>query len=147
NELDNKYEFITSSNIKVEAKGLGTQTRGLRHGSTRPDLFILDDLESDESTSTAEQIAKAKAWFNDSMLPALARGGMVVYLGTILCYGSLLHYVLEERSDFDSRKFAAVESFAKRTDLWDEWGQIYREDTEDAPDRARKFFLDNETDM
>src|SRR5699024_10401612 len=47
NELDNKYEFITTSNIKVEAKGLGTQVRGLRHGSTRPDLFILDDIESD----------------------------------------------------------------------------------------------------
>src|SRR5690625_3324310 len=147
NELDNKYEYITSSNIKVEAKGLGTQTRGLRHGSTRPDLFILDDLESDESTSTAEQIAKAKAWFNDSMLPALAQGGMVVYLGTILCYGSLLHYVLEERRDFDSRKFAAVESFAKRTDLWDEWRQIYREDAEDAPDRAYQFYLDNEEEM
>src|SRR5690625_4788600 len=124
NELDNKYEFITSSNIKVEAKGLGTQTRGLRHGSTRPDLFILDDLESDESTSTAEQIAKAKSWFNDSMIPALAKGGTVIYLGTILCYGSLLHYVVEERRDFDSRKFAAIESFARRTDLWDEWRQI-----------------------
>src|SRR5690625_6502224 len=34
NELDNKYEFITTSNIKVEAKGLGTQTRGDRK-STR----------------------------------------------------------------------------------------------------------------
>src|SRR5699024_4812929 len=95
NESDNKYEFITSSKIKVEAKGLGTQTRGLRHGSTRPDLFILDDLESDESTSTAEQIEKAKAWFNDSMVPALAKGGTVIYLGTILCYGSLLHYVIK----------------------------------------------------
>lgn len=147
NELDNKYEFITSSNIKVEAKGLGTQTRGLRHGSTRPDLFILDDLESDESTSTAEQIAKAKSWLNDSMIPALAKGGTVIYLGTILCYGSLLHYVVEERRDFDSRKFAAVESFAKRTDLWDEWRQIYLEDREDAPDRAKQFYLDNESDM
>src|SRR5690625_7095493 len=29
NELDNKYEFITTSNIKVEATGLGTQVRGL----------------------------------------------------------------------------------------------------------------------
>src|SRR5690625_5076152 len=147
NELDNKYEFITSSNIKVEAKGLGTQTRGLRHGSTRPDLFILDDLESDESTSTAEQIAKAKAWFNDSMIPALAKGGTVIYLSTILCYGSLLHYVVEERRDFDSRKFAAIESFARRTDLWDEWRQIYREDTNDAHDRARRFFDDNKDPM
>ena len=147
NELDNKYEFITSSNIKVEAKGLGTQTRGLRHGSTRPDLFILDDLESDESTSTAEQIAKAKAWFNDSMIPALAKGGTVIYLGTILCYGSLLHYVVEERRDFESRKFAAIESFAKRTDLWDEWRQIYIKDEEDAPEQAKQFYLDNEADM
>lgn len=147
NELDNKYEFITSSKIKVEAKGLGTQTRGLRHGSTRPDLFILDDIESDESTSTADQIAKAKSWFNDSMLPALAKGGIVVYLGTILCYGSLLHHVIEERRDFDSRKFAAIESFATRTDLWDEWRRIYREDAADAPDRARRFFHDNEDAM
>lgn len=147
NELDNKYEFITSSNIKVEGKGLGTQTRGLRHGSTRPDLFILDDIESDESTSTADQIAKAKDWFNDSMIPALAKGGTVIYLGTILCYGSLLHYVVEERRDFESRKFAAIESFAKRTDLWDEWRQIYIKDEEDAPEQAKQFYLDNEAEM
>lgn len=147
NELDNKYEFITSSSIKVEAKGLGTQTRGMRHGSTRPDLFILDDLESDESTSTAEQIEKAKSWFNDSMVPALAKGGTIIYLGTILCYGSLLHYVVEERRDFESRKFAAVESFASRTDLWDEWRKQYVEDADDAPKRAREFYEENEDAM
>src|SRR5690606_5849786 len=147
NELDNKYEFITTSNIKVEAKGLGTQVRGMRHGSTRPDLFILDDIESDESTSTPEQIAKAKAWFNDSMLPALAKDGLVIYLGTILCYGSLLHHVIEDRRDFEARKFAAVESFASRTDLWDEWRKIYRSDTRDAADRALEFFEQNKAAM
>src|SRR5690625_4683791 len=147
NELDNKYEFITASNIKVEAKGLGTQVRGLRHGSTRPDLFILDDIESDESTSTAEQISKAKAWFNDSMLPALAKGGLVIYLGTILCYGSLLHYVLGERRDFDSRRFAAVESFATNSDLWDEWRTIYRKDEPGAQDKAREFYEANREAM
>lgn len=147
NELDNKYEFITNSGIKVEAKGLGTQVRGLRHGSTRPDLFILDDIESDESTSTPEQIAKAKAWFNDSMLPAIAKDGLVIYLGTILCFGSLLHYVLEERKDFESRKFAAIKSFARRKDLWDRWREIYREDKAGAADRAREFFKKHEDEM
>src|SRR5690625_519648 len=147
NELDNKYEYRTASNIKVEAKGLGTQVRGLRHGSTRPDLFILDDIESDESTSTAEQIAKARRWFNESMLPSLAKDGLIIYLGTILCYGSLLHYVLEERRDFDSRRFAAIIEFARRTDLWDEWRRIRREDREDAADRARQFYEVNKTEM
>ena len=147
NELDNKYEFITSSNIKVEAKGLGTQVRGLRHGSTRPDLFILDDIESDESTSTPEQIAKAKAWFNSSMMPALAKDGLVIYLGTILCYGSLLHDVIENHKDFESRRYGAVESFATNTVLWSEWRKIYNKDEDDAPDKAYEFFKEHEEAM
>lgn len=108
NNVDNKYEYITSSNTKVEAKGLGTQTRGLRHGASRPDLFILDDLESDDSTNTPDLIDKSKRWFREEMLQALSKEGICVYLGTILCFGSLLHHVIEERKDFESRKFSAI---------------------------------------
>lgn len=147
NELDNKYEYITTSNTKVEAKGLGTQTRGLRHGATRPDMFILDDLESDESTNTAELIEKSKTWFREEMLPAMAKNGICIYLGTILCYGSLLHYVIEERRDFESRKFAAINSYAKRDDLWEEWRKIYRSDIADAADKAKEFYEKNKDEM
>lgn len=147
NEVDNKYEFITTTNSKVEAKGLNTQMRGLRHGSTRPDLFILDDLESKESTNTPEQVGKSKAWFNEEAMNAMSKGGMVIYLGTILVYDSLLDYVIRERKDFRSRKFAAVKEYAERDDLWDEWLRIYREDDEDSPERARRFYEDNEEAM
>ena len=147
NELDNKYEYITTSGTKVEAKGLGTQTRGLRHGATRPDMFILDDLESDESTNTSELIEKSKTWFREEMLPAMAKDGICIYLGTILCFGSLLHYVIEERRDFESRKFAAVESFSNRADLWEQWRQIYRSDDKHAADNAYQFYLDNKDEM
>lgn len=147
NELDNKLEFITLSNTKVEAKGLGTQTRGLRHGSTRPDMFILDDLESDESTNTSELIEKSKSWFREEMLPALAKDGICVYLGTILCYGSLLHYVTESRRDFESRKYSAINSFATNEELWNEWRDIRRNDSPDAADEAEKFYEDNQEAM
>src|SRR5690625_2605624 len=147
NELDNKYEFITSSNTKVEGKGLGTQTRGLRHGASRPDMFILDDLESDESTNTSELIEKSKSWFREEMLPAMAKEGICIYLGTILCYGSLLHYVIEERRDFESRKFSAVESFSDRTDLWEEWRRIYRREVEEGAAKAYEFYIANEAEM
>ena len=147
NELDNKYEFITTSNTKVEAKGLGTQTRGLRHGASRPDLFILDDLESDESTNTPELIEKSKTWFREEMLPAMAKEGTCIYLGTILCFGSLLHYVIEERRDFESRKFSAVNSFSKRNDLWEDWRKVYRSDDPKAADKAYEFFEANKADM
>jgi predicted phage terminase large subunit-like protein len=147
NELDNKYEYITKSGTKVEAKGLNTQTRGLRHGNTRPELFILDDLESKESVNTPELIDKSKSWFREEMLPALAKNGLCVYLGTILAYGSLLHYVIEERGDFESRKMSAIKSFAKREDLWEKWREIYRSDTPDRADRARAFFEEHKEEM
>lgn len=147
NELDNKYEYITSAGTKVEAKGLGTQTRGLRYGNTRPDLFILDDLESKDSTNTPELIEKSKAWFREEMLPAKSKNGICVYLGTILCYGSLLHYVIEERRDFESRKFAAINSFADNESLWTKWRDIYRSDEKGAADKAETFYLENEEEM
>lgn len=147
NETDNKYEYITKSGAKVEAKGLGTQTRGLRHGNSRPDMFILDDLESDDSTNTPELIEKSKTWFREEMLPAMAKNGICIYLGTILCYGSLLHYVIEERRDFKSEKFAAVESFAENEALWEKWREIYRSDDKDAADKAREFYENNKDVM
>lgn len=147
NELDNKYEYITSSKIKVEAKGLGTQTRGLRHGSTRPDLFILDDLESKESTNTSELIEKSKSWFREEMLPALAKDGLCVYLGTILCYGSLLDYVINERNDFERRKYSAVIEWSPREDLWKTWRDIYREDSETSAEDARDFYEAHREEM
>lgn len=147
NELDNKYEYITTSGTKVEAKGLGTQTRGLRHGSSRPDLFILDDLESKDSTNTPELIDKSKKWFTEEMLPAMSKQGLCVYLGTILCYGALLHHVIEERRDFKSRLFGAVKTFATREDLWNRWRDLYREDNPEALNIARSFFEENRDAM
>ena len=147
NELDNKYEFITSSGTKVEAKGLATQSRGLRFGANRPDLFILDDLESKDSTNTPELIDKSKRWFNEEMLPALSKYGICIYLGTILCYGSLLHYVIEERKDFKSRLFGAVKKFADNEMMWEEWRRIYRQDDEEAVNYAKEYFLANEEEM
>lgn len=147
NEIDNKYEFITRANAKVEAKGLGTQMRGLRHGATRPDLFILDDLESKDSTNTVELIKKNKQWFNEEAMNAMSKGGMVIYLGTILAYDSLLDHVIRHQKDFRSRRFAAVKQYAAREDLWDKWLKIYREDDEESPERARQFYEENEEEM
>lgn len=147
NETDNKYEFITLTGTKVEAKGLGTQMRGLRHGATRPDLFILDDLESKDSTNTPELVNKNKQWFNEEAMNAMSKGGMCIYLGTILVYDSLLDSVIRENKSFRSRKFAAVKEYASNETMWDEWLRIYREDDEQSPERAYEFYLANEDAM
>lgn len=147
NDTDNKYEFVTTTGTKVEAKGMGTQMRGLRHGSTRPDLFLLDDLESGENTNTPELRAKNLHWFRSEMLEALGFGGLCVYMGTIVHYDSLLNHVLTKRKDFVSRKFPAILSWSEREDLWEEWRRIYNADDPDAKRKADEFFAANETEM
>ncbi|MDH2894004.1 phage terminase large subunit [Bacillus cytotoxicus] len=147
NEVDNKYEFITSTGTKVEAKGIGTQMRGLRHLSERPGLFILDDLESGENTNTPELRAKNLHWFRSEMIEALGFGGICVYMGTIVHYDSLLNHVLTKRKDFISRKFPAVLSWSEREDLWEEWRKLYNADEKDAVDQADAFYEANKDEM
>ena len=147
NDTDNKYEFITTSGTKVEAKGIGTQMRGLRHGATRPDLFLLDDLESKENTNTPELRKKNRDWFREEMLPALSREGMCVYMGTIVHYDSVLNYVIKERRDFKSRKFPAIMQWSEREDLWTEWRRLYRQDAADAREQAMAFYEAHKDEM
>lgn len=147
NEVDNKYEFITSAGTKVEAKGIGTQMRGLRHLSERPGLFILDDLESGDNTNTPELRAKNLHWFRSEMLEALGFSGMCIYMGTIVHYDSLLNHVLTKRKDFTSKKFPAILSWSEREDLWEKWRAIYNADDKDAKAKADAFYETNKDDM
>jgi predicted phage terminase large subunit-like protein len=147
NEVDNKYEFITSTGTKVEAKGIGTQMRGLRHLSERPGLFILDDLESGDNTNTPELRKKNLHWFRSEMLEALGFGGICIYMGTIVHYDSLLNHVLTQRKDFISRKFPAILSWSEREDLWEEWRKIYNADEPDAKEKADLFYEANKDEM
>jgi predicted phage terminase large subunit-like protein len=147
NEKDNNVEFVTSTGTKVEAKGIGTQMRGLRHGNTRPQLFLLDDLESKSNTNTPELVEKSKQWFREEMLPALSRDGICVYMGTIVCFDSLLDYVIKSRRDFVSRKFPAILSWSEREDLWQKWREVYRSDDPEAGAKADAFYEDNEAEL
>ncbi|MBC1564168.1 phage terminase large subunit [Listeria booriae] len=147
NELDNKYEFITLSGTKVEAKGTGTQMRGLRYLNTRPDLFLLDDLESNQNTNTKELREKNLHWFQSEMLQALDAGGLCVYMGTIVHYDSLLNHVITKSRQFKSKKFPAITSFSESPNLWAKWREIYNNDDEQAKDQADAFYGQNKAEM
>lgn len=147
NDSDNRYEFVTKTNAKVEARGVGVQMRGLRHGATRPDMFILDDLESKSNTNTPELRQKNKDWFREEMLPALDTNGMAIYMGTIVHYDSLLNYVIKDRRDFQNRIFPAIIEWSERPDLWEEWRRMYREDRPDAMERSDAFYEAHKDEM
>lgn len=118
-------EFVTSTGIKWLSKGTGMKLRGLRYREHRPDLIIFDDIENDERVATAEQRKKLKNWFTKAALPALARDGRAIIIGTILHHDSLLNNIINHREMFaawKTRLYRAimVDKSGKENALWPE---------------------------
>lgn len=118
-------EFVLSNGIKYAAKGSGMKIRGIRHRHTRPTLMIFDDIENDENIKSAEQRQKLYHWFTKAAIPALARGGRAVVIGTILHFDSLVNKVMKQQDVFKSwetRAFYAITTDEDGTEraLWPE---------------------------
>ena len=119
----NTNECITKSGIRVESAGSGQRIRGKKHRGFRPDLLILDELENDENTATAEQRGKLRNWFTKVVLKLGDTYTDFIYDGTILHYDSLLMWALKNPI-WEAVIYRAVISFSERGDLWDEWQEI-----------------------
>ena len=148
NDTDNLEGFVTFSNIKVQSASIGKQLRGARHGAYRPDLVILDDLESAKNTNTKELRDKNAHWFNSVVMPI---GDITktsyIYMGTLVHGQGLLPDVLK-RSDFNGKIYSAIVSEPNHPELWEKVENMLRD--VDDPNRgfkAEKFYFDNKVKM
>lgn len=148
NPSDNLEGFVTHTGIKVQAASMGKQIRGARHGSHRPDLVILDDLESSQNTNTRDLREKNLHWYNSVVEPVGSpeRTGFV-YMGTLVNGQGLLPDILR-RPEYDSKIYSAVVNEPDHPEYWDKYEEILRdqENTNRLED-ANKFYSDNKEIM
>lgn len=87
-----KTDFVTSTGVRVVAKGAGQSCRGLIHVDTRPDMYVLDDIETNETAGTDSVLN----FILTDVLPSVNKRGIydVCYVGTILKDMSCLHQIL-----------------------------------------------------
>lgn len=148
NESDNLEGFITNNNVKVQSASIGKQLRGARHGAFRPDLVILDDLESAKNTNTKELRDKNLHWFNSVIVPIgdVTRTSYI-YMGTLVHGQGLLPDVLK-RSDYDGKIYSAIVSDPTHPEMWEHVENKLR-DT-DNPNRlqeAELYYMENKDKM
>lgn len=148
NKKDNADKFITKNNIMVASGSTQKQLRGMRFMNARPDLIILDDLESEKNTNTPELRQKNLTWYTKTVNPLgdPKRTGFI-YMGTLVNPNGLLPYVMN-RADFQSKRYSAIVSPPDKVDLWEEYERIYRDI--DNPDRlaeAEAFYFSNKDEM
>ena len=94
----NQKELVFANGVRLQAMGQGKKVRGKKRGGTRPDFVLVDDLENDELVETLSQRTKLRKWFRSALLPALAPGGRIRVVGTILHSDSLLFRLLRNEN-------------------------------------------------
>jgi len=148
-------DIVTKNNVRVTALGTGNQIRGRKFGTYRPDLLIMDDIEtSDMVRSKSQREDIQDNWFKKDVL--FVEGNEdedltdIFFVGTILGKESLLYKLLDPYTypDWKSDKFKSVIKFADRTDLWDKWAELYSDNFDIAREKnAWKFYKENEKEM
>ncbi|HHT9141034.1 MAG TPA: phage terminase large subunit [Candidatus Tripitaka californicus] len=88
-------DILTSTGIRVSARGVDSSLRGMRSFESRPDLIICDDLEDEEVVLNPQNREKLKNWFFGSVLNLLGPTGDVFVIGTILHHDSLLSLLIK----------------------------------------------------
>lgn len=119
-------DFVTNKNIRVMAISYGGRIRGIKHKQFRPTFILLDDMENDKNVRSADQRLYMREWLTKAVLPAVAKGGRVKVIGTVLHSDSLLLNIINGVDEFaswepNSRLFRALnEKDGQEYSLWPE---------------------------
>jgi predicted phage terminase large subunit-like protein len=148
NVKDNAEKFVTKNNIMVAIGSTQKQLRGMKFLNARPDLIILDDLESEKNTNTPELRQKNLTWYTKVINPlGDPQRTAFIYMGTLVNPHGLLPYVMN-RADFKSKRYSAIVNEPERQDLWEQYEAIYRDlDRENRKNDAEAFYFENQVEM
>ena len=92
-------DVLLDSGFRLSARGAGKSTRGLRRGSIRPDLFICDDSEGENSVGET-QYPKVRRWLTRVVSPALAPGGDILWVNTLIDWISVTGAMIRGDEDW-----------------------------------------------
>jgi hypothetical protein len=82
------------SGFTFAARGIDSAVLGMKVGSNRPDLLIMDDIEPDEASYSTELAVKRLGTAVDAILP-LNVYASVVMVGTVTMPGSVMHQLVK----------------------------------------------------
>ena len=115
--------------------------------SKRADEIICDDILNPENTKTVEQRNKLREWFYQVLLPVLAPGGRIIFVGTVWHPQDLLSEILIDPSWDYRRKFQAVIQWPSDMDVWQKWYGTRMGGTEQSKIESDLFFNEHKEEL
>jgi hypothetical protein len=95
-------DLVMDSGFRLSARGAKKATRGLRRGAKRPDVLICDDAEGEDSTGET-QYPKVRRWLTRVVAPALAPGGDILWVNTLIDWVSVTGALIRGDEDWTRR--------------------------------------------
>lgn len=141
-DLLDDVEAMPVQMLRSEVRRLRRKNQDLSARADKSETALREatagDLENDEHVRTLEQRRKLRAWFSAAVRHAGPPDGSMdtIVVGTVLHHDSLLAGLLASAS-WQTRKFAAIEQWPDRMDLWDRFAEIA---TEEGDAAARTFY-------
>lgn len=138
-------ELVTRNNIKVKGFGSGKRVRGIKHGTYRVDLALIDDLENDTNVKSRKQRDKLEDWLDEAIdnLGSVDGSMDIIYIGTILHRDSVLARKLKLKF-WNPVIFRALKTYPLHLDMWEEYSNLYKHESVDA---ATNFYRQNKAKM
>lgn len=127
--VSQSQEMIQQANgFSFSAKGVDSKSLGLKIGSTRPDLLLLDDVEPGESNYSLHEAEKRKRTILDSIFYLNDRANIAL-VGTTTMSNSLIDQIRkvgEYRREFELQKSLQLnQESSSETSMQ---GELYRAD-------------------
>ena len=146
-----KYDKKTGLKAIIECKSMDGAIRGLNTRGSRPDLVILDDIETRESvkSDSQTQAIRVKIDTDISGLAGKKKSLTIIAIGTIMAEMSVMAELTDakQRPSYSGKRYSYVKKWPKAEEIWKEYMDI-RADTEfRGPKDANKFYLDNKEAM
>jgi len=134
--------------------GITGSIRGLRRGATRPDFLFIDDPQTDETAASPQQTAYLEKTIVGKLLGLAGHDRQIsAFMAlTVIAEGDLACRFLDRQRypDWNGEKLRLVYQWPTRTDLWDRYAELWREDNQGGANtapRATEFYSQNRADM
>ena len=117
-----KTEIELKDGSMIICKGTGQQLRGIKVGSQRPTLIIVDDPEDENNTKTAEAMEANLRWLLQSAVPSLdPKKGKIIVIGTPQHQRCMVE-VLKDMKGWKNMHFSP--DLNNNIALWEDWQPI-----------------------
>lgn len=131
------WEFITTNQIKVQAKSIGMSPRWDVYGANdwefRPDLAIFDDVDVIKSVKKTKTIDKNYSWFKNEVVWWLANQSKIVFLWNVIKEDGILPRLEKDYKNNDSRYIMKIKIYD------DDWNIIRPERYCETKQEAKKI--------